>query len=439
MRRIAILLALAACNASTGTLTLDLAVAPGSDLLANIDRLRLTLTNPAAAFEATRTANGLDLAFEIEAVQSDGLMYVEAFDANDALFAVGQSPPFPLAGSDGNVVIYVAPPYSILQAPSDLLPARMRVSGASVIYGAVLAGGVEASGAPSTSMAIYNIYDHTISYGENIPVARGGVTLAANDTAGVYVLGGTDENSAPTSNLYRFQTNIAPRGVYSDLGVHPGLESSQQSAIKLGPDLFFVTGPQPALIEESTITPVTGLADVSARATAVTTGTGETLVAFLRESAVVFYAADGELVEVTLPTMDAELERALVVGPTPGTVVVLGGNTRDLYVVDLAARTAVLSPNVLSSARRFPTVAITSRHILVANGYDEQSELLANADILDATTLELLRTVPLARRTNTVALAMSNDQILITGGEASGEPPTGLVELFTPPIDPTPP
>ena len=38
-------------------------------------------------------------------------------------------------------------------------------------------------------MAIYNIYDHTIGYGENMPVHRADVTLAANDSAGVYVLG----------------------------------------------------------------------------------------------------------------------------------------------------------------------------------------------------------------------------------------------------------
>ena len=39
---------LTACNASTGTLTLQLATAPGSTLLSTIERVRLTLTNRAA-------------------------------------------------------------------------------------------------------------------------------------------------------------------------------------------------------------------------------------------------------------------------------------------------------------------------------------------------------------------------------------------------------
>ncbi|MGE3769271.1 MAG: hypothetical protein AB7L94_43865, partial [Kofleriaceae bacterium] len=76
--------ALAACNASTGTLTLQLATAPGSTLLSSIERVELTLTNPPAVFEAERTGDGLDIAFEIEAVETDGSIYIQGFDANDA-------------------------------------------------------------------------------------------------------------------------------------------------------------------------------------------------------------------------------------------------------------------------------------------------------------------------------------------------------------------
>ena len=432
MTRAALLLALAACTGTKGTLDLQLATAPGSDLLSAIHRIRLTLTSPAAVFEATRTANGLDLSFEIDAVETNGVIYIEGFDESDAPIVGGQSPPFPLAGSDGTVVIYVAPPYSILRAPSDLLPARSRIGGTAVIYGAVLAGGLDEAGAPSASMAIYNIYDHTIGYGENMPVHRAGVTLAANDSAGVYVLGGTDEAAASTSTLHRFQTNIAPDGAYVDLGPHPGLESSGQRAVKIGSDAFLVTGAQPALLTASTITAITTLADVPAAAAPALTTDGSPLAAFVRDGTVGYYAADGAIGEVALPSVDAG--RAITAGSERGTVIVVGGSTRDLHVVAFGSSSVTTHANALSVARRSPTIAATSRHILVAHGLDENGNVIATADILDATTLQLLDTQPLDPRTNAVALPMPNDQILITGGDYPGGVPDGLVELFTPPV-----
>ena len=436
MTRAALIVALGACNASTGTLTLELVAAPGSEVIANIDRLRLTLTSPAVTFEASRTATGLDLVFEIEAVQTDGVLVVEGFAADGARFVVGSSPPFPLAGSEGRVAIYVAPPYSIERAPADLLPPRSQVAGVSLIYGAALAGGLDAAGAPSASMAIYNIYDHTIGYGEDLPVRRASVTLAANDTAGVYVLGGTDDTTTATATLYRFQSNIAPRGVYADLGVHPGLESAGQRAIKLGFDTFFVTGPQPALITASTIEALPALPNIPPMATPATTVADVPIAAFLRDGAIGTFAADRTVGEIALPS--TETGRAIVHG-APGTVVVVGGATRDAIVVTLATGATTTRAEVLSVARRSPTIAATSRHILVANGLDENGDVIPSADILDAATLERLATQPLAPRSGAVALAMPNDQILIAGGDRPGEAPDGLVELFTPPADPAPP
>ncbi len=423
--------ALAACNASTGTLTLQLATAPGSTLLSSIERVELTLTNPPAVFEAERTDDGLDIAFEIEAVETDGSIYIQGFDANDATVAVGQSPPFPLGGSDGRVIIYVAPPYSILQAPVDLLPPRSLVGGSEILYGAALAGGVDADGVASTSMVIYNIYDHTVSEGEEMPVARVAPTLAANDFATIYVAGGLDENGAATSTLFRFQSNIAPRGSYSNVEAYPGLESSGERAIQLGPDTFFVTGAQPALLAASTMTPITSLADVPPTATAALTAAGEPVAVFVREGTVGFYDANATIGEVTLPSVDTG--RAIVAGNEQGTVIVVGGSSREAIVVSLASQSAVARADVLSVARRSPTVAATARHILVANGVDENGAVIGTADILDRATLALITTVPLDPRLGAVALPMPNDQILIAGGEYPGDVANGLIELFTPP------
>lgn len=419
---------LAACEGPTGTLDLELATAPGSTLLAAIDRLQLTLTSPAATFETRRTDSGLDLAFEIEAVESTGRIYIQGFDASDALVAVGESPPFPLAGSDGRVVIYVAPPFTILPAPHELAPARGQIAAVPVIYGAVIAGGIDASGAPSASMAIYNEYDHSIGYGADMPVRRAGVTLAANDTAGVYVLGGTDEAGSATSTLHRFQTNVAPAGSYVDLGAHPGLESVGQRAIELGADTFFVTGPQPVLLSASTITALPGLANVPPAAAPALTATGAPMAVFVRDDSAGSYTLDGVVTEVALPASEAG--RAIVGGGEPGTAIVVGGATRDAYIVAFAARVATVHAEMLSVVRRSPTVVATARHLVIAGGTDEAGGAIPSADIVDASTLQRLATIPMVPRAGSVGVPLANDQVMFVGGAE----PTGLVELFTPPI-----
>ncbi|MGE0403001.1 MAG: hypothetical protein AB7T06_40215, partial [Kofleriaceae bacterium] len=108
-------------------------------------------------------------------------------------------------------------------------------------------------------------------------------------------------------------------------------------------------------------------------------------------------------------------------------------SSREAIVVSLASQSAVARADVLSVARRSPTVAATARHILVANGVDENGAVIGTADILDRATLALITTVPLDPRLGAVALPMPNDQILIAGGEYPGDVANGLIELFTPP------
>ena len=54
----------------------------------------------------------------------------------------------------------------------------------------------------------------------------------------------------------------------------------------------------------------------------------------------------------------------------------------------------------------------------------------ADAEVLDATTLAPLATVPARARTAGFAIPFPNDQVLIGGGTAA----TSELELFTPPV-----
>jgi hypothetical protein len=136
-------------------------------------------------------------------------------------------------------------------------------------------------------------------------------------------------------------------------------------------------------------------------------------------------------------TDTAGTDRAIAARPENGTALVVGGDTRDALVVAFASQSLTTHPDVLSIARRSPSIAATSRHIVVVGGLDENGAPIASADVLDATTLELLATVPVTPRTHAVAVALTNDQIMLLGGDE----PSGLIELFTPPVptDPAPP
>ncbi|MEO7733856.1 MAG: hypothetical protein ABIY55_23025, partial [Kofleriaceae bacterium] len=149
-------LGLSACSGTTGTVTLELATAPGSHVLDAVDRLRVTLAGQ--VIEATRTASGFDLALELDATGAAGALVVEGFDAAGTLVACGQSPRFPISAIDAHVVVYVAAPRSIAVAPAALTAARSDVSASALAFGAVIAGGRDAAGVPSTSIAVYNAY-----------------------------------------------------------------------------------------------------------------------------------------------------------------------------------------------------------------------------------------------------------------------------------------
>ncbi|MGH9888730.1 MAG: hypothetical protein ACREBE_24570, partial [bacterium] len=70
-------LALCACSGTSGTLVVELTTAPGSQVLAPVQRLRLTLTNPREVIEAERSSSGFDLALEVDAKQQGGELVVE--------------------------------------------------------------------------------------------------------------------------------------------------------------------------------------------------------------------------------------------------------------------------------------------------------------------------------------------------------------------------
>ena len=113
-----------------------------------------------------------------------------------------------------------------------------------------------------------------------------------------------------------------------------------------------------------------------------------------------------------------------------GRIAVLGGTpaSRDAIVVDGTTGAVSTAADALSTPRRQPAVSTTARHVVVAGGSDATGAAIGSADVLDATTLAHLATLPILPRTGGFAIALPNEQVLLGGGA----PASAALELFTP-------
>ena len=416
-------LALCACGGTTGTVQVELVVAPSSHVLDAVQRLRLTLTAPRQVVEATRTASGFDLAIELDTTNAGGALIVEGFDAADALIACGQSPSFPIAAINAQIAVYMAAPRTIAAAPAALRAPRSGLVATALTYGAVIAGGRDEAGAPAWTIAVYNAFDHSLVEGIPLPAARAGLAIATGSAGGVYLFGGTDAGGASAGTLWRFDTTVAPNGSYSTISEQAMFARSGEQLVAIGSEHYLITG-KPALeLASGVLVMRSDIAELP-RAGATAQPDATPTAVFAGPSLVRFR---GDAFE---PLAGAGRTDATAVTLPDGRVAVLGGlddaSARDALVIDGATGTVTTVTGVLATPRARPAVAATKRHVIVAGGSDPAGAPIQTAEVLDAHTLTPV--VTLAITTGGFALALPNDQVLLGGST----PASTLLELFTP-------
>jgi hypothetical protein len=419
-------LALVGCTGATGTVAVELVTAPDSHVLDPVQRLRLTITQPHQVVEAARGAAGFDLVLELDATSTGGALIVEGFDAAGALIACGQSPAFAFSALNATVKIYVAAPTSIAPAPVALGAARSGVAGAAISYGAVLAGGLEGSpGAPSSSIAVYNAYDHSLAEGVPLPAARAGLAIAAGTGSAIYLFGGTGGDGKPTGTLWQFDTAAPSMGRFTAITDQPGFARSGELLVAVDSAHFLITGSPALELQLGATTPLTARSEVSGLPAAAAVSGGAARTAVFAGTALVRFRND----QFDTLTGDGRSDAAATTLPD-GRIAVLGGTpaTADALVIDAAAGTVGAVTGALSTARIHPAVATTSRHVVVAGGTDAAGAPIATADVLDAHTLARLATLPILARSGGFAVALPSDQVLLGGGA----PAMATLELYTP-------
>ncbi|HEX3474225.1 MAG TPA: hypothetical protein VHT91_04240 [Kofleriaceae bacterium] len=418
-------LAVCGCSGTTGTVAVELLTAPDSHVLDPVQRLRLTLTQPHQVVEAARGSAGFDVAIELDATATGGALIVEGFDAAGALVACGQSPAFSLGAINATVKIYVAAPRSIAVAPVPLGAARSGVAGASIPYGAVLAGGLDGSGAPSSSIAVYNAYDHSLLEAVPLPAARAGLAIAAGAGSAVYLFGGTGGDGKPTGTLWQFDTAAPSMGSFMPITDQPGFARSGELLVEVDATHFLITGSPALELQLGATTALTARSEVSGLPAAAAVSGGAAPTAVFAGTALVRFRSD------RFDTLTGDGRSAAAATTLPdGRIAVLGGTpaTTDALVIDPAAGTVSTVLGALSTARIHPAVATTSRHVVVAGGTDGSGAPIATADVLDAHSLALLATLPILARSGGFAVALPSDQVLLGGGA----PAAAALELYTP-------
>lgn len=420
MRCILALACLAACDGTSGTLSISLATAPGTNLDA-VQTLRVTVTNPMQQYTVARTSTGFDLDLDLDASGDQSALLIDGLDASGATLAVGASPQFPLAPLDGAIVIYMAAPNSIAAAPSALDPPRADLGVGVLSYGAILVGGTLADGAASNSVSIYNAYDHSLVAGMALPAPRSAPVVGVGAHGIVYIFGG-----GGASNLWRFDTTVAPAGAYNDFGDKPGFARTGEIAVPLGNDQFVLTGEPAAELFGLTgvINARTDVTSLPRNATSLIASDGAITAVFVGPSGVQKLRMNAL---TSLPIANAARPDAAVVTLPSSRVGVFCG---DVVRIDPAAGTGELIAT--AEPRTGCAAAATSKHVVVAGG-KTAAGIVATADIYDATSLALIATQPLVvPRSNATAIALPNGQVLIAGGRDANDAPIATLELFTP-------
>jgi hypothetical protein len=433
MKRAALAVMVAACS-QNGTLSVSLVTAPGSTVLDDVQTLQLTLTSPLTTQVATREGSGFSIVLQVDTTDGAGELIVEGLDGSGNLVAAGQSPPFPVDALDATFAIFMAAPNTMAASPAALDPPLDEMAVGSLSFGALFAGGRDASLAPSAAVTIYDGFDHTVTQGTPLPDARAGVAMGIASGVYAYMFGGTDASGSAQANDWLFDTSESSTGIFSDFGAKPGFERANQSLLQVDADDFLLTGTPAAELSDLTGIPA-ARGDVTSlpASGAVTTGSDGNIEAiFVDGSGVTRYQDAIDKVD-TLAAPGVARDGATVIALPSGLVGVFCGGS-DAAVIDAVTGDVTPIANVPSDDRVSGcAVAVNSSFVVIAGGTLGSGGVATTAEIYDASTFTLIATTPLVvPRTDATALALPNDQILVAGGDDQNGAPIATIELFTP-------
>lgn len=440
----AALLQSAGCAGETGTLQVSVVTSPGSVLLGNATRLRVTLTSPQIVIESDRGPEGFSLSLDAPADGRLGALIVEAFGPSQELLAIGRSPPFPVGAISAEIRVFVAAPGSFSLAPVSLGSPRRSISTTPLSFGALLAGGRDADNAPVAALEVYNAYEHSLIVSVPLPAPRSGMAVIAGSRF-AYLFGGLGPAGEPSGEFLRFDTRAAPVGELLSIANDPEFARHGQAMSARGGETFFVTGEPPLFVEGITgITePLVGTPRLppvirSVRDPSVP-NTPIVSIAVGQEAGTtgILQSTGAAFSSLGAPGTALRTGHALVESPAGDLIVVGGGDANglqsDLIRIGPLRGRIEISPNALHTPRTGAAVSQSGSLAVIAGGRDAGGNIVSDAEVIDLNTLTVVEVIPLVSgRADCEALPLPNGQVAIFGGTDVNGNALSTIELFTP-------
>ncbi len=433
-----ILLHASGCTDTVGTVTIELAADPSSDLLERLQSVQVKLSNPPQVANAERNSNGtLSLQLEVDARGEIGNLSLEAFDRSNQLIGVAHSPPLPISAIDGLLTLHVAPPLSMSNARNVMDSVRTEMAVTALSFGAIMVGGRTTDGSVSSAVVVYNVYNHDFQIGKDLPLARAQSAIFSGASNRIYLFGGTNSAGNPLARATGFNTTVAPAGSYVELTTTDSLARSGATAVSIGPDLGIVGGGTAVVVDgiAQKATELPGAFILNGTLTqskdivlAVGAGTATTGAARVNSQSVT---------EISAPAQAQRTgHRAVTLGGDD--VLIIGGSVDNMTCTDglrylAASDEFTVVTDLLPIGRNQPAVAVSDRYIIVAGGMDQNGDIYPSVDVIRASDLSPVATLALTvPRTDAHAIALANGQVLIAGGRDLNGDPIAILELFTP-------
>ena len=444
---------LSACGESA-LLDLTVVVPPGTDPLANIDSVLLTVSEPFVQVSAA-VANPakLSIGAEIDVEGAVGYIRLEGFGADQRL-ARGQTPPLILVPHDASMSLLV----SEAGAMATLAP-QLKQSGAGMMSlvlpgrGVLLAGGNDSVSGPVKAASLYDFVDHQLVELDAMPETRYGANaLSCGDACGLIVFGRRDDASL-ADRWQRFDGDAWQTG---DFGSASGLARSEAGEIRLPDGRYVVVGGVDSngdargdilLVEvgSESVAPTISAAPVEttpcvAPALAVNSKGAVMIVggAAAGQGQVALYDSSARtLVQVELSDI-GPVSGAAVVALADESFVILGGRDgsgmalRSAWLIDGAGQEKQRYGEALAEGRFGHWAGMLAGELVVIGGSDGTGAAL-NTEVLNPTTLDRLYLATAATyRVWPKVAPLSSSSLLVAGGVDAVGGAIGGLEVFQP-------
>ena len=438
---------LASCSEAP-LLDLKVVTPEGPDPLATADRLRLSVSQPAAE-QVISVANPQSFSVELKlAVQSDvGTITLEAFNGQ-RLVARGETPPLVLrpAPRELSLLVGLAGVLSTLRPRLDGI-ARDPVSVLAPSLGVLLAGGRGSAGQALDVAWLYDFFTHAAARAPTLSTPRAGaVGAACGQTCALLALGGNDKELATEVLRFDGQTwsaiadNLAPGERRRDAAIAP-LDDGRYLVVggrdAAGAALDTVLHLEPGTLQLDPSFEVPQARAKAARVRpALAAASGAVLVVGGHEAG----APPAELYAVSSATFSTlTLPGPILAGGcaavalADGRLAVVGGRDdtgallRDAWIVDVTTRGVTAVPGALLEGRAGHHLVRLGEQLVVVGGSTE-SGAATQLEVLDGKTLARLAVAPAPTpRLGSVVAQLGPGSFVVAGGDGAA---ASVIELY---------